>query len=177
MWSHSVVEHLLCEVMCLGHSGDEGNDHADDRVQWGKGEGPYCRFALDGSYEGDPDSCLPSRDENTSSLDSGPGLLDVISCSDIGNTILDGCGVIDLAKLSIACKPAKEAVQLYNRRAHRIFPVRCGGFDHESFADQFADQFVCRPICKPICRPICRPRTPATPPGTRLCCSFGFECS
>ena len=30
------------------------NDHADDRVQWGKGDGPYCRFALDGSYEGDP---------------------------------------------------------------------------------------------------------------------------
>jgi len=95
-----------------GHSGDEGNDHADDRVQWGKGEGPYCRFALDGSYEGDPDSCLSSRDEDLSAIDSGPGLLDVINCSDMGNIILDECGVIDLAKLSIVCKPAKEAVQL-----------------------------------------------------------------
>ena len=29
-------------------------------------------------------------------LDYGPGLLDVIGCDDIGNGILDECGVIDL---------------------------------------------------------------------------------
>ena len=33
-------------IHAKGHSGDDGNDHADDRVQWGKGDGPYCRFAL-----------------------------------------------------------------------------------------------------------------------------------
>ena len=36
-----------------GHSNDPGNDKADDRVQWGKVEGPYCRFAVDGTFEGD----------------------------------------------------------------------------------------------------------------------------
>ena len=36
-----------------GHSDDIGNDHADDRVQWGKADGPYCRFRSDGSHEGD----------------------------------------------------------------------------------------------------------------------------
>eukprot|EP01048_Picozoa_sp_COSAG05_P005676 COSAG05_NODE_344_length_11005_cov_35.313772_12_plen_194_part_00 len=36
-----------------GHSNDLGNDKADDRVQWGKAEGPYCRFAVDGTFEGD----------------------------------------------------------------------------------------------------------------------------
>ena len=36
-----------------GHSNDPGNDKADDRVQWGKADGPYCRFALDGNFEGD----------------------------------------------------------------------------------------------------------------------------
>ena len=116
-----------------GHSGDDGNDHADDRVQWGKSEGPYCRFALDGSYEGDPDSCLSSHGSSLSSQDSGPGLLDVIGCGDIGNVILDECGVIDLAKLSIACKASKETVQQYNCRTKRIFPVRCGGRDHEYY--------------------------------------------
>ena len=29
-----------------GHSGDSGNDRADLLVQWGKGEGPYCRISL-----------------------------------------------------------------------------------------------------------------------------------
>ena len=37
-----------------GHSGDLGNDKADDRVQWGKEDGPCCRFNADGSnMEGD----------------------------------------------------------------------------------------------------------------------------
>jgi len=35
-----------------GHSGNGGNDKADDRVQWGKGDGPYCRFRADGTCEG-----------------------------------------------------------------------------------------------------------------------------
>ena len=37
-----------------GHSGNAGNDKADDRVQWGKESGPFCRFNVDGSnHEGD----------------------------------------------------------------------------------------------------------------------------
>ena len=37
-----------------GHSGNAGNDRADDRVQWGKESGPFCRFNVDGSnHEGD----------------------------------------------------------------------------------------------------------------------------
>ena len=36
-----------------------------------------------------------------------------------------------LARLSTACKSTRETVQLYNLRTKRIFPVRCGGFDHE----------------------------------------------
>ena len=43
----------------------------------------------------------------------------------------DRCGVLCLASLSIACKSTRETVQLYNLRTKRIFPVRCGGFDHE----------------------------------------------
>ena len=39
-------------VHVKGHSGDVGNDKADDRVQWGKAEGPYCRFRADGTWEG-----------------------------------------------------------------------------------------------------------------------------
>ena len=35
-----------------GHSGNGGNDKADDRVQWGKGDGPYCRFRPNGTCEG-----------------------------------------------------------------------------------------------------------------------------
>ena len=36
-----------------GHSNNAGNDRADDRVQWGKMDGPYCRFRSDGTSEGD----------------------------------------------------------------------------------------------------------------------------
>ena len=37
-----------------GHSGNVGNDKADDRVQWGKESGPFYRFNVDGTnYEGD----------------------------------------------------------------------------------------------------------------------------
>ena len=64
---------------------------------------------------------------------SEPGLLDVIGCGDIGNVILDKCGVICLAKLSTACKASRETVQQYNRHTKRIFPVRCGGHDHEFY--------------------------------------------
>ena len=52
-----------------GHSNDIGNDKADDRVQWGKDDGPYCRFATDGSFEGDfmdqprPEPDAPTTDE------------------------------------------------------------------------------------------------------------------
>ena len=36
-----------------GHSDQIGNEKADERVQWGKESGPYCRFRLDGTTEGD----------------------------------------------------------------------------------------------------------------------------
>ena len=35
-------------VHVKGHSGNEGNDHADELVQWGKDEGPYSRFRKGG---------------------------------------------------------------------------------------------------------------------------------
>ena len=38
----------------FAYSGNAGNDRADDRVQWGKESGPFCRFNVDGSnHEGD----------------------------------------------------------------------------------------------------------------------------
>ena len=36
-----------------GHSGDGGNDRADELVQWGKEEGPYARLRAIGVGEGD----------------------------------------------------------------------------------------------------------------------------
>jgi hypothetical protein len=35
-------------VHVKGHSGNEGNDRADERVQWGKDGGPYSRFRKGG---------------------------------------------------------------------------------------------------------------------------------
>ena len=42
-------------VHVKGHSGDGGNDHADELVQWGKEEGPYARLRTlhVGAGEGD----------------------------------------------------------------------------------------------------------------------------
>ena len=40
-------------VHVKGHSEDKGNDKADERVQWGKVTGPFCRFRSDGSSQGD----------------------------------------------------------------------------------------------------------------------------
>ena len=40
-------------IHVTGHSDDTGNDNADERVQWGKGDPPYCRFRSDGSSEGE----------------------------------------------------------------------------------------------------------------------------
>ena len=61
-----------------GHSDDIGNDKADDRVQWGKGPGPYSRFTKDGD-EHEGDSCdSPASEEDTSTSSGvavGPGML------------------------------------------------------------------------------------------------------
>ena len=56
-------EHFLAEserrkggvhlIHIKGHSDQLGNEKADERVQWGKENGPYCRFRLDGTSEGD----------------------------------------------------------------------------------------------------------------------------
>ena len=59
------------------------------------------------------------------------GLLDVIGCRDVVDSILDKCGVMCLARLSLTSKSTREIIDEYNRRTKRIFPVRCGGFDHE----------------------------------------------
>ena len=40
-------------VHVKGHSGDGGNDRADELVQWGKEEGPYARLRALGEGEGD----------------------------------------------------------------------------------------------------------------------------
>ena len=151
-----------------GHSDDRGNDKADERVQWGKGEGPFCRINVNGAQEGEyihrpmtspsiTTSPSPSfrfqeskpttnpkakRHLNfgqispipkTSTPISVPGLLEAIGCRDFGDTILDMCGVLCLGRLSIACKTLNETIRDYNCRTKRIFPVRCGGRDHEFY--------------------------------------------
>ena len=40
-------------VHVKGHSGDGGNDRADELVQWGKEEGPYARLRAIGEGEGE----------------------------------------------------------------------------------------------------------------------------
>ena len=56
-----------------GHSDNKGNDKADERVQWGKETGPYCRFRTDGSTEGEyidhprPTTSLPTAVMSTPS--------------------------------------------------------------------------------------------------------------
>ena len=40
-------------VHVRGHSGEGGNDRADELVQWGKEEGPYARLRALGAGEGD----------------------------------------------------------------------------------------------------------------------------
>ena len=59
-------EHFLAEserrkggvhlIHIKGHSDQLGNEKADERVQWGKENGPYCRFRLDGTSEGETTS-------------------------------------------------------------------------------------------------------------------------
>ena len=62
-----------------------------------------------------------------------PRLLDAIGCRDFGDTVLDMCGVMCLGRLRIACKTLNETIRDYNCRTKRIFPVRCGGRDHEFY--------------------------------------------
>ena len=56
-----------------GHSDQLGNEKADERVQWGKENGPYCRFRLDGTSEGEyidqprPTTATPSPSQPSSS--------------------------------------------------------------------------------------------------------------
>ena len=40
-------------VHVKGHSGDGGNDRADELVQWGKEAGPFARLRALGAGEGD----------------------------------------------------------------------------------------------------------------------------
>ena len=59
------------------------------------------------------------------------GLLDVLNCLDVVPAILDRCGVMCLARITLTCTTARDVISEYNSRTKRIFPVRCGGFDHE----------------------------------------------
>ena len=63
--------------------------------------------------------------------DTTPRLLDLIGCRDIESAILDKCGVLCLMRLVATSKSTRTIINQYNQRTKRIFPVRCGGFDHE----------------------------------------------
>ena len=62
-------EHFLAEserrkggvhlIHIKGHSDQLGNEKADERVQWGKENGPYCRFRLDGTSGRSPPRWRP----------------------------------------------------------------------------------------------------------------------
>ena len=58
-------------------------------------------------------------------------LNDIISHRDIGNLIMNECGVLSLGRLQITNKAIRSTITSYNLRTKRIFPVRCGGHDHE----------------------------------------------
>ena len=69
-------------VHVKGHSEDKGNDKADDRVQWGKEDGPYCRFRSDGSFEGDYiNSPKPSTSKLSTAITPSPSFRFSISSS------------------------------------------------------------------------------------------------
>ena len=210
--SYARYMHIECKggivfIHVKGHSDNDGNDKADERVQWGKEDGPYCRFTTNGEPEGDyidqprpadappPSSPLPHPSptsrlrnsvpplrpfssnlstirprtsneptprQNTLGLngnffassyiesainniscckqlnfsppslqDTVPGLLDTIGCRDVMDSILNRCGVMCLARLALVCTSTRDIISEYNSRTKRIFPVRCGGFDHE----------------------------------------------
>ena len=71
------------------------------------------------------------RGSSLCSQDTVPGLLDIIGCRDVVDSILDKCGVMCLARLAVTSKSTRAIIDQYNRRTKRIFPVRCGGFDNE----------------------------------------------
>jgi hypothetical protein len=58
-------------------------------------------------------------------------LNDIISHRDIGNLIMNECGVLSLGRLQITNKAIRSTITSYNLRTKRVFPARCGGHDHE----------------------------------------------
>eukprot|EP01047_Picozoa_sp_COSAG01_P055999 COSAG01_NODE_6297_length_3749_cov_16.183014_4_plen_210_part_00 len=58
-------------------------------------------------------------------------LNDIISHRDIGSLIMNECGVLSLGRLQITNKAIRGTITSYNLRTKRVFPVRCGGYDHE----------------------------------------------
>ena len=77
-------------------------------------------------------SCRKQLNFSSLSLkDTVPGLLEVFNCLDVVPSILDRCGVMCLARMTLTCTTARDIISEYNHRTKRIFPVRCGGFDHE----------------------------------------------
>eukprot|EP01050_Picozoa_sp_SAG11_P035497 SAG11_NODE_13046_length_672_cov_1.797557_1_plen_129_part_01 len=76
MWARKLLKEVEMTgqtvhwVHVKGHSKDGGNERADELVQWGKGDGPYCRLR-DGGGEGEslqnaasttPTGCVPVCD-------------------------------------------------------------------------------------------------------------------
>jgi hypothetical protein len=58
-------------------------------------------------------------------------LNDIISHRDIGSLIMNECGVLSLGRLQITNKAIRSTITSYNLCTKRVFPVRCGGYDHE----------------------------------------------
>ena len=60
-------------VHVKGHSGDGGNDRADELVQWGKEEGPYARLRALGEGEGESRFGAADRSRGSETRDEGLG--------------------------------------------------------------------------------------------------------
>ena len=60
-------------LVVKGHSGDGGNDRADELVQWGKEEGPYARLRALGEGEGESRFGAADSSRGSETRDEGLG--------------------------------------------------------------------------------------------------------
>ena len=68
--------HVIFLLHVKGHSGDGGNDRADELVQWGKEKGPYARLRALGEGEGESrfGAAVSSRGSETRDEGLGSGV-------------------------------------------------------------------------------------------------------